>query len=383
MTAHLTQQTLDPAAALAGRPLVVAGSAAVTLFALALTIAHAGEIRSMPAAVVGVLLVAGAGVVAVWATDSRRGSFAAERLWLVLVLAVAAAIAEYLSTIGSNRYLSDDYGAAVVGLLMLSLAPYCTWRALAAAGAVATAVLSILVVGAAPYTWSAAPLPILILSSNGVVIGMGVAAAVYSWTSVSTLWSTQRSANRKLLRRGGLLPEATSSRVGPPSTVTVLRGEVLPFLARVMTAERITVADADRARDLVEELRAALRAGFDSTWLDELAVELRAVHEVEVVVDDEASEAQRLTADQRGILTGVMMWMSEGGATSSLHALLRRSDPAVPGRGRIVVTAVGATSPPDPDRFDWFAPVGRSPGITLDHLEVGENVRVELGYGID
>ncbi|WP_395243865.1 hypothetical protein ACGGZK_17335 [Agromyces sp. MMS24-K17] len=380
MSSDLTQQDLDPIANVTGRPLVIAAGAAVTVFALVLTIAHGNEIRSMPAAVLGVLLVAAAGAVAVGSTSGRRAPFTVERLWLVIVLAVAAAIAEYLSTIGANRYLSDDYGAAVIGVLLLALAPYATWRALAAAGGVATVVLSILVVGAAPYTWSAAPLPILVLAGATIALGLGAAAAVYSWTAVATLLSTQRAANRRLLRSGD--PADEFDRAGHPSAVSVLRGEVLPFLARVMTSDRITVADADRARELVEALRSAVRAGAEATWLDELATELRLGRDVDVIVDDEASEAQRLRDDQRVLVTGLMMWLSEHGIASA-HVLVRRDDPEVPGRGRIVVAARTGLLEPDVARLEWFAPLGRAAGITVDRVEVGENVRVELGYGID
>ena len=60
------------------------------------------------AAVLGVALVAAAGLVAAISAAPSRAPFSAERLSLVVALAVGAAIAEYVSTIGADRYIYDD-----------------------------------------------------------------------------------------------------------------------------------------------------------------------------------------------------------------------------------------------------------------------------------
>ena len=110
-------------------------------------------------ALLGIVLVALAGLAAAISAAPSRAPFSAERLWLVVALAVGAAIAEYVSTIGADRYLYDDFGPVVIGMLILSLAPYCTWVSLLLAGVLSAAVLSILVVGSATTTAIAPPLP--------------------------------------------------------------------------------------------------------------------------------------------------------------------------------------------------------------------------------
>src|SRR6478752_218032 len=102
-------------------------------------------------------ITAAPGVVAAVSASPSRAPFTAERLWLVVTLAVGAAIAEYMSTVGSNQYLYDDFGPVVIGMLILSVAPFCTWLSLALAGVLASIVLSSLVVGASAYILADAP----------------------------------------------------------------------------------------------------------------------------------------------------------------------------------------------------------------------------------
>ena len=93
-------------------------------------------------------LVAAAGLAAAISASPARAPFTTERLWLVVTLAVGAAIAEYVSTIGANHYLYDDFGPIVdrhahpLGRAVLHVGLARCSRACSS-----SAVLSILIVG--------------------------------------------------------------------------------------------------------------------------------------------------------------------------------------------------------------------------------------------
>src|SRR5690606_26761357 len=126
------------------------------------------------------------------------------------------------------------------------------------------------------------------------------------------------SANRAALQRDAEL-RAGIARSVQQSRVSVLGREVLPFLAGVMTADRITVADADRARDLAETLRHALKAGIESTWLDELAADLQLGRGMPLTVDDPSGAANGLNDDQRSALTALLVWLADAERSSEIR----------------------------------------------------------------
>ncbi|GAA2043864.1 hypothetical protein GCM10009819_33290 [Agromyces tropicus] len=374
-TLRLTQQEVDPIGGIAATRLVQIGAALSVAVAIVLTAWHGPEIGSPLAAVGGILLVAAAGAVAVVSALPSRAPFTVDRLWFTVGLAVGGAIAEYVSTVGANRYLYDDYGALVVGLLILSLAPYCTWISLLAAGSVAAAVLSILAVGSAGTSAVHASAAALIAVNSVAVLALSAAAAAYSATIVNASLAWQRQANATALERDGGLREGIVRSV-QQGRVSVLGREVLPFLAHVMTAERIEVADADRARELAEMLRRALKAGIESTWLDDLASSISAARELPVTVHDPAGTASRLPGDQRPPLTALVSWLT----TAERSAAVRIDVRAIDAGALISVRADVAGAPPARREIERFLAVARAVGVRSE-LEISrENVGVEFRY---
>ncbi|MFF2274751.1 hypothetical protein [Agromyces sp. NPDC058126] len=375
---RLTQQEADPIGGITAAPIVAIGAALALGSAVALTWVHRGEVVSPLAAIVAILLVAAAGAVAAISAAPSRAPFTAERLWVVVTLAVGAAIAEYTSTVGSNRYLYDDFGPVVIGMLILSVAPYCTWVSLALAGVLASIVLSILVVGASSYVAADAPVGALVAVNAAPVVALSAAAAGYAYAIIAETLGWQREANRAALQRDTEL-RAGIARSVQQSRVSVLGREVLPFLAGIMTAERISVAEADRARELAEELRRALRAGLESTWLDDLATNLRLTRGIETVVDDPSGAADLLGDDQRSALTALISWLAEPARSERVAVSLVNDLDG----GRIVISAVPAGRPPAKREIDRFIAVARAVSLGAESASTRENVRVELSYVID
>lgn len=373
---RMTQQEVDPLGGIAAAPLVGVGAVGVTVMAVALTVWHRAEVGSWAAAVLAVVLIAAAGAVAWHATQPTRAPFAVERLGLVVLLALGGAVAEFLSTVGANRYLYDDFGPLSVGLLLLALAPFCSWAALTIAGALAAAVLGILAVGAAGTAAADAPEFAFALVNAVAVLAPTAAAAVYSANVVAETLAWQRRTNAAALDREAALHTGIARSV-QQGRVSVLGREVLPFLARVMTADRISVADADHARRLADALRRALRAGIESTWLDELAQSVEAGRGVPVTVHDDDTVAPGLRDDQRAALTALVTWLADEGRAAWIAIALRG---AARGPARITVSARRGSTPYPRRDLDRFAAVARAVGLRGEVTSSGENVRVEFRH---
>lgn len=373
---RMTQQEVDPLGGIAAAPLVGAGAIGVTVMAVALTVWHRAEVGSWAAAVAAVVLIAAAGAVAWVTTQPSRAPFTIERLGLIVVLALGGAVAEFLSTVGANRYLYDDFGALSLGLLLLALAPFCSWASLTIAGALAAAVLGILAVGAAGTAVADAPEFAFALVSAVAVLAPTAAAAVYSANVVAETLAWQRRTNAAALDREAAL-HAGIARSVQQGRVSVLGREVLPFLARVMTADRISVDDADQARRLADALRRALRAGIESTWLDELAQSIATGRGVPVTVRDDDAVAAALRDDQRAALTALLTWLADDDRTSWIAVALTG---AARRAARITVTARRGATPFARRDVERFAAVARAVGLRGEVTSSGENVRVEFRH---
>ncbi|WP_448003664.1 hypothetical protein [Agromyces bauzanensis] len=374
-TMRLTQQEADPLGGITAAPLVAVGAGLAFGMSIVLTIVHWDDVGRPLAAVIAIGFVGAAGLTAALSAAPSRAPFTSERLWLIVALAVAGAIAEYISTIGANTSLYDDFGSIVVGTLILCVAPYCTWVSLLLAGVIAAAVLSLLVVGSASAIAVDAPLASLIALNSAAVLALAAAAAGYSAAVVNETLAWQREANRAALQRDAEL-RAGIARSVQQSRVSVLGREVLPFLAGVMTADRISVADADRARELAETLRHALKAGIESTWLDDLAADLQLTRGIPVVIDDPTGAADDLNDDQRSALTALLVWLGDAGRSEEIHVVLRTH----PDRRGISIVADHGSSPPTRRELDRFTAVARAVAMGAEATLTGENVKVELRH---
>ena len=372
---RLTQQEADPIGAITAAPIVTIGAVLAFGTSIALTIAHWNDVGSPIAAVIAIVLVAAAGVTAAVSAAPGRAPFTAERLWLVVTLAVAAAIAEYISTIGAGRYIRDDFGSLVVGILIVAVAPFCTWVSLLLGGVLASTVLSLLVVGAASAAAIDAPIGSLIAVNSAAVLALSAASAGYSYKIVDETLAWQREANRAALQRDAEL-RAGIARSVQQSRVSVLGREVLPFLAGVMTADRISVADADRARELAESLRRALNAGIESTWLDDLGADVQLARGIVVVIEDPTGASADLADDQRSALTALLMWLGDADRSVEIRVTIRTESE----RRRISIATVHGGSPPSRRELDRFAAVARAVEMGAEVSVTRENVGVELSY---
>jgi len=382
----LTQQGADPIGGSTAAPLVAIGAGTAVAISVVSTFAHRAEIVSPFAAVLGILLLVAAAIALVTGILPSRGSFASERVWLVVTIATAAAVAEYVSTMGNDAVLYDDYGPITIGVLLLCMAPYASWAALLIAAGLSSGVLAILVAGNAAAASVSQPVASLVLVGSVAIVALAAAGASYSYSIVGSILRWQREVNREALEQevaeepGDAAPFPGPTIGGSPRVALVAR-EVLPFLASVVAAERLSVADVDRARELAEGVQAAMKAGIEATWLDDLADALRsggAGPGIEMLVDDPSGAAARLSSDQRTALTAIISWL--GGSTRSSEVRVAVVEGA--GSGRIEVTAIPAQGPPRHRDLERIVAIARAVGFRTESTISRERTIVELNYPV-
>lgn len=379
----LTHQEADPIGGGTAAPLVAVGAGTAVVISIVSTFAHREEIVSPFAAALGILLLIAAAVALVTGILPSRGGFASERVWLVVTIATAAAVAEYVSTMGNDAVLYDDYGPITIGVLLLCMAPYASWAALLIAAGLSSGVLAILVAGNAAAAGTSQPVASLVLVGSVAIVALAAAGASYSYSIVGSILRWQREVNREALEQEVAEDPGGGSHqgVGGSPRVALVAREVLPFLASVVAAERLSVADVDRARELAEGVQAAMKAGIEATWLDDLADALRsggAGAGVEMLIDDPSGAAARLSSDQRTALTAIVSWL--GGSTRSSEVRVAVVEGA--GDGRIEVTAVPAQGPPRHRDLERIVAIARAVGFRTESMISRERTIVELNYPV-
>lgn len=375
---RLTQQEADPIGGVTAAPLAMLGSVGAVGISVTLTAMHWREVGTPFAAFVGIALVVVSASALIAGVLPSHGRFASERLWLIVTLATGAAVAEYVSTMGRNTVLYDDYGPVSIGMLLLCMAPYATWTALLGSAALSSAVLSILILGNVVTSETTRPVGSLILIGSVAIVAMAAAGAAYSRSIVAAILGWQRQSNRAALQAdASRRADGSDVESDAGDRVALLGREVLPFLASVVAAERLTVADADRARELAEALQGSMRSGADASWLEDLADTVH--HEVDVVIDDPSGIAANLTADQRTALTAIVSWLGNGSRATQVRVVLAEYGTA----GRVEVTAALGSAPPRRREIERFVSLARAVGFRAESMISRDHAIVELSYAVD
>ncbi|WP_353809034.1 hypothetical protein [Agromyces sp. SYSU T00194] len=374
---RLTQQAVDPVASVATWLLAVLHGMLAAAGMIAVMVMHADEVVAPVLGTMAIgFAVAAAAAVAVW-TSPRLAPMTNERLWVVTALALGAAISESASTAGANSLLSDDVGPIVVGLMLVALAPYCTWQSLLTACGVSAGILGILTIETAQYSLVDAPAVSFVAVAAFPVLVLGAAAAGYSRTVVREVLAFDRAAAVAVLARDREL-RAGIARSVQQNRVTLLGRDVLPLLADVTRTGTVAPAQADRARELAHQLRIALVAGADATWLDDLVRFEQGRGATRITLDDPHGAAGRLPEAQRATVAAVVSWVCGGRVTS--EALEIRVHDEAPGC-LITLTATGV-----PVRTGVRAEVENFVGVvrmSFAHaaLRVGDDsIHVELAH---
>ncbi|GEM_PF-1804258 len=346
-TSAPTAAAADPAGGRLAWALLCGGGLLALVIAAVVTAGHGDEIRLPSAAALAFVLLAAAWAVAI-AGAARRGRIAPERYALAVALAMAAAVAENVSTLGANRLFYDDFGTALAGLLIVLLAPFASWRTATAVGVVAVVAASALAVGSAAFVDIVAPLPTFsVVAAAPVVVAVAAAVAFSSTFARMVLERDRALLATEFARRR----EARSREPGAPAPtgvadcadrIDVLEAEALPLLGRVAATGELTTGQVEAARRLAARLRVASACRSDATWLSDLA-RLASGESGRIRVADDCGLADRLDETQRDSLASLL---------ESLARLSRRGSVRVhvvaPEPGEWTLT-VQAPRPVDPE----------------------------------
>ncbi|MDH6235789.1 hypothetical protein [Cryobacterium sp. CG_9.6] len=311
-----TQQRLDPIGGLAVWPLAPVTALIVVTYAIFSVMTQAAEVLNPLFAALGVVALAGAAGILVWASLPENAPFQRRSSILLVGLALLAYFLEQAGLWGQNSSVHNDFGQVALGLLILALAPFRPWReiillALGSAIIVATGAF----VHASLFDTGAPPALYAILAAVQL-LAPALAGAAYCRQVVTSIRVWQTDAVRSIRRtteesRVTLAPAVEKQRLAD------LEVSVLPFLSAILDRGTVSAAEIDRARGLAEQVRRALVAETDHTWLDDLVARESAGLAAEAgggiaalpLVRDDERRAARFTPRQRAAFGALVVML--------------------------------------------------------------------------
>jgi hypothetical protein len=284
-TSRVSLAAREPLLLGAPAPVLAAGGAALAVAtALVEAVLGRAQIESWPAETAAFVALVAAGVAVVLLASPFRAPFRARSHAAVLGLVLLAAVLDEVAQVGRDVRIHDDWGLAVVPLFLLVLATLRPPREVLTGGVVAVVVIAVTVLALSPSLATPLSPAIRVAIAVTQVLPPALAAAALTTTTL-----------RGLEARG----PAPSDSSAADATLTVqqeaiarLEAEAIPLLTTVAAAGSVTSAQADRARAIMAELRAALIADLARGWLVEAGFG----------VDDPDGYAERMTPEQRTAL---------------------------------------------------------------------------------
>lgn len=323
-----TPQQVDPVGALASRPVSLITVVAALAVAVSATLSGRDEIVDPAASVGAVAALAAAGLVLVLSASPLRAPFRRRSLVAVVVLSCAAVALEALGLLGQNELVRDDWSSLAVGVLLLGVAPYRPAPEILLAGLVVAVVVAVVVLLERPWFVTAVPTTTFIVVAVVPVVALSAAAASFSrtFTLLVERWidraTTFRRASADELR-------ASIARSVQQDRVTILNRDVVPFFSSLVDRGAVTAADAQRARDIADQLRVSMVAEADRSWLEHLFVS--PTSGVSGIVVDPDFVASAMTPDHRTSLRALLVAFGErdGVQADDVRVDLRRVDERV------------------------------------------------------
>ncbi|MBD8727216.1 hypothetical protein F1C15_13760 [Frigoribacterium sp. NBH87] len=323
-----TPQQVDPVGALASRPVSLITVVAALAVAVSATLSGRDEIVDPAASVGAVAALAAAGLVLVLSASPLRAPFRRRSLVAVVVLSCAAVALEALGLLGQNELVRDDWSSLAVGVLLLGVAPYRPAAEILVAGLVVAVVVAVVVLLERPWFVTAVPTTTFVVVAVVPVVALSAAAASFSrtFTLLVERWidraTTFRRASADELR-------ASIARSVQQDRVTILNREVVPFFSSLVDRGAVTAADAQRARDIADQLRVSMVAEADRSWLEHLFVS--PTSGVSGIVVDPDFVASAMTPDHRTSLRALLVAFGErdGVQADDVRVDLRRVDERV------------------------------------------------------
>jgi len=336
-----TQQRLDPIGGLAVWPLAPVTALIVLGYAVYSTLTQAGEVQHELFTALAVVSLAGAAGLLVWASLPESAPFQARSSLLMVGLALLAYVLEQVGMWGHNASVHNDFGQIALGLLLLALAPFRPWREIALLAVIGAVVVACGAWAQAVFFGTGTPALFAILAAVQL-LAPALAGAAYCRQVVKSIRIWQTDAGRSI-RLDTEANRAPTARAVVQQRLSDLDAHVLPFLSEVLARGNVTAVEIDRARRLADEVRAALVAETDRTWLDDLVARESAALAASAptadatafglpLVHDDERRAARFTSRQRAAFGAlvVMVCAHPGFDPSSLMIGISTADRADP-----------------------------------------------------
>jgi hypothetical protein len=277
--------TREPLLLGAPAPVLAGGGAALALaIAVAETVLSRPQIASWPLEIAALTALAGGGATVVVRASPFRAPFRAGSHAAVLALVLLAFVLDEAAQHGRNTLIHDDWGLVVVPVFLLVLATLRPPREVLAGGVLAVVVVATTVLLLSPSLLVPLPrtAPIAIVVTQ--VLPPALAAAALARTTLRGLHARRQPP----LSTEGADPTLSVRQ----EAIARLEAEAIPLLTAVAASQAVTGPQADRARAIMAELRAALVADLARGWLVEAGFG----------VDDPGGYAERMTPQQRTAL---------------------------------------------------------------------------------
>jgi hypothetical protein len=310
---QLSRQQLDPQGTLgASIPsmILVAVSFAWGLFA---TVGFMAEGDSVVLSVVSLVLLGGACALIIRAIRSARGAVTASGHLVAHILVLVAFAVSALGAPAASVPDRTGWGPFSLGLIMIALAPYRPVRELIIVGAASAGMTGVItLVAASRSLGSPAAAIVIAISIAPVVVALAcaVGSAIYSRGIIEVLLRGRRRAEARTESLAGELRDDIVRSV-QLDRVTILRRDVVPFFAEVLSRGRISDSDRDRALTIAGAIRDLMVAEADRSWLESVMRQAGGAERVHGTVDDPEHLAAHIQSSQRTAMRAAIIALAE------------------------------------------------------------------------
>lgn len=325
-TAERTQQQLDPALARDGRPLAIVLATGCVLWSTTTTVLNIAQTGGWEPRLLSLLMVVGAAALVVRATSPLRAPFTANTHLAVHVLAV---LAFFLSTFGAQGTSGPSWapwGPLTLTVLIVAMSHYRPAREIVLFGLLSACATALAALPLAASTLMPADVPPAALVVSAVLPVVATTAASSRYARIMVL-NSERRRTQATLSAAALAPRLQDDveRSVYRDRVAALSSEASPFIQNILQTGTISATDRDRARDIAAQIRSAMVAEVDRTWL-EAAVDRDSPRAVIRVIDDPHHCASMMSAAQRESIRPLLGALGDNGRADQLTVTIRPTD---------------------------------------------------------
>ena len=379
MTREATLQQRDPLILMIGRPTIYLASIGVPVFVGVMIWLNRGDITNFPAAVASLAVTATTGLVFAFASSPLRAPLTSNVLIAIVLGSIATEIFAEIAMWQSNGSRRDDWGATVIALYLLALAPYRPARQIAIAGILSAGVVAALT--GVQFLGPGYDYPGYVYACIAItpilVVSLGAARFARELVRGLEIWERRNSMSTSALATND---QQWIARSVQQNRVTLLNQGIVPFLSDVLARNDLTEADRQRALEFSSAIRTVMVAEIDRTWLDQVLVDASGRPGWKGSLVDTSLRADSMTTEQRAVMRAFIV---------ALHAQPRFSNETMSleldadgDRTYATVRAVFATN--EPALYASLEPFFAVMRILFDDLSVGyqhPSLTIRFSYG--